>query len=110
MAKKPKKIRPEAAAYGRNLRAELDRQGLGIRTLARMIDPTSIEHRRRWLNKVLKGEHLPNEANRERVAEALGVAHDALDPAEDEEEDVESRLYNDLRALIRKAVQEEVAA
>lgn len=60
------------------LRAEIDeRPGWGIRTLARRMNPEEPEVARRALNRYLYEGSNPTEANRDLIAEALGV-----DPSE----------------------------
>ena len=55
------------------LRAELDERGLGVRTLARQMNPDEPEVPRRMLNRILYEGSYPSEANRDLLAEALDV-------------------------------------
>lgn len=55
------------------LRAELDEHGLGVRTLARRMNPSEPEVARRALNRYLYEGAYPSEANRDLIAEALDV-------------------------------------
>jgi hypothetical protein len=57
------------------LRTEIDaREGWGIRTLARRMNPEEPEIARRCLNRVLYEGADPSPANRALIAEGLGVA------------------------------------
>jgi lambda repressor-like predicted transcriptional regulator len=53
------------------LRAELDERGLGVRTLARKMNPGEPEIPRRMLNRILYEGSYPSEANRDLIAAAL---------------------------------------
>lgn len=74
------------------VRAEMNRQGLGARTLARRIvgpdaGVNELDNMRRSLRKWLLPKHSPSAANRDKVADALGIDRELLaepDPAEDE--------------------------
>ncbi len=80
----------QSRTFASKLRGELDRQGLGVRTLAKRIDPANPERTRRSLNKWLAGEHRPSAASRLAVAEALGVPSEVF--SEDDEEDASMPL------------------
>lgn len=67
------------------LRGQLDEQGLGIRTLAKKMNPADPEVPRRALNRVLYEGAMPSDANRRLIAVGLGVSPEEL-PSEDDEE------------------------
>jgi transcriptional regulator with XRE-family HTH domain len=75
--------------FAERLRREIDRQNLGVRTLARrMTDrPERVDVLRRQLSKYLRGDHQPSVETRHAIEEALGLEHDALADEEDEETD-----------------------
>lgn len=79
--------------------SELKRQGLGIRTLARRMDPEHPERARRNLNRWLHEGIRPSPANRIAVAVALGIREDEFSSDEDDEEDAE--LHAALAQLTR---------
>lgn len=86
---------------------ELKRQGMGIRTLARRLDPEQPERARRNLNRWIHEGIKPSPANRVAVAVALGVREDAFADDEDDEEDAEmlaalSELSRVLLARVRQ--------
>jgi transcriptional regulator with XRE-family HTH domain len=89
--------------FARQLREELSRQKLGIRTLARRMDPERPETARRSLYKWLGGEHLPSRASREAVAVALGLPEDHFS-ADDDEEDALEPLTRDILAALYDAI------
>jgi transcriptional regulator with XRE-family HTH domain len=65
-------------AFSRWLRQELDNRGLGVRELARALDPAYPERARRNLHRYLNGSVAPNPPMRKRIADALGLAVDDL--------------------------------
>jgi hypothetical protein len=89
--------------FAHKLRAELDRQDLGVRTLARKLsdDKHSLEIVRRRLNKYLRDGVVPTEATRHEIEAALGTDRDALNPDDDDDEDDEEAL---VRARLATAV------
>lgn len=62
-----------ARQFADAFRRELDRQKLGVRTLARQRDPGNLERERRNLHRWLSGQHLPVLAVRRELAVELGV-------------------------------------
>lgn len=97
--------------FSSKLRTELVKQNLGVRTLARRMDPGQPERARRSLNRWLNEGIKPSPANRVAVALALGVPEDSFADDDDEEEDAE--LYAALSQLTRvivSRVKEEAAA
>jgi len=98
--------------FAAKLRAELTRQDLGVRTLARRIDPTNVDRVRRQLNRWLKGTR-PSPENRERVEGALGIARGSLadeDDGDDPLRDALDGLYLVLKAGIPAAPDREPLA
>lgn len=59
------------------LRTQLDERGLGVRTLARKIDPQNPEAPRRAIYHYLRGS-TPTEAYLTAIAEAFGVSRDEI--------------------------------
>lgn len=59
------------------LRGQLKTQDLGVRTLARRIDPQNPDVPRRALNRYLAGAN-PQRENAERIALALGVPLESI--------------------------------
>lgn len=70
--------------FAQKLRAELVARGMGVRTLARALDPDHIERQRRNVNKWLRGT-VPTQSSRDAVTDALGLERGSLD--DDEEDD-----------------------
>lgn len=94
-------------SFSNKLRVELKRQGLGVRTLARKMDPSHPERARRSLNRWLNEGIKPSPANRVAVAVALGVDEAAFSDDADEDEDAEmlaalSELTRVLLARVRE--------
>lgn len=76
------------STFGAWLREELDRQGMGARTLARRIDPGHPERVRRTINRYLSGDTTrPSAPMRRAIADALGCRVADL-PRDDDEEPV----------------------
>lgn len=95
-------------SFSGKLRAELVRQGLGVRTLARKMDPAQPERARRSLNRWLNEGIKPSPANRVAVAVALGVSEDSFDAEDDDEEDAElHRALADLTRVLLARVRED---
>lgn len=69
--------RDKAAQYGEWLRAVLDSQGIGVRTLARRLNPANPEAIRANLYRYLRGTTHPLPATQARIAAALGLAPEA---------------------------------
>lgn len=101
-------------SFSNKLRTELTRQGLGVRTLARKMDPAKPERARRSLNRWLNEGIAPSPANRVAVAVALGVPEDSFSAEDDDEEDAElhqalADLTRVLLARVRSEAKEPVA-
>jgi transcriptional regulator with XRE-family HTH domain len=77
-------MRPRST-FGDQLRAELERQGLSIRKLARLMNPDKPEIARRSLAKWIAGTR-PSPASRVLVADALGVEVATFEDADDSED------------------------
>lgn len=77
-------MRPRSA-FGDQLRAELERQNLSIRKLARRMNPDKPEIARRALAKWIAGTR-PSPASRMLVADALGVAASTFEDSDDSED------------------------
>ncbi len=76
------------STFAEQLRTELNRRGLGVRTLARMIAPENVNSTRVLIHKWLREEHSPSAASRVAVARALGLPPEFfLDDDDDEEEE-----------------------
>lgn len=75
--------------FPRKVQTELKRQGIGIRTLARRMNPDHPEQARRNLNRWIHEGIKPSPPNRVAVAVALGVREDTFSSEEDEEDDAE---------------------
>lgn len=96
------------AGFSNKLRAELVRQGLGVRTLARKMDPAQPERARRSLNRWLNEGIKPSPANRVAVAVALGVPEESFSDDDDAEEDAElHRALADLTRVLLARVRED---
>lgn len=79
---------------------------MGVRTLARKINPAHPELPRRALNRYLHEGASPTRAYRELIADALGVTLDEVPDDDDEEAD----LSADLLAAIRDCAPTEAEA
>jgi len=60
---------------------------MGVRTLARKIDPVRLETVRRSLHKYLSGDAVPHRPMRVAIADALGVDREEFLADDDAEED-----------------------
>lgn len=80
-------------------------QKLGVRGLARRMDPQNIDRARRNLHRWLDEGIRPNRSSRREVAAALTLPEDEFDSDDDEESDPMADL---LRAL-RRVVQHEMS-
>lgn len=60
-------------AFAQWLEGQLRARDLGVRTLARMIDPERVNSVRTQLQKYLRAEVWPEDESRQRIAVALGV-------------------------------------
>jgi transcriptional regulator with XRE-family HTH domain len=92
--------------FGARLRAELDRQGISNRELARRLDPADPEGARRSIARWLAPRDravTPSRPNVAAIAAALGVQPEELQPEEDddEESDLAATLVHTLKALMR---------
>ena len=96
---------PRRSRFGQQVRHELDRQRMSIRTLARTLDPQKPEVARRNLARWIGGYNQPSRINRIAVAEALGLASESLLSDDDEEDDPLVALM----AALRRVVREELA-
>lgn len=106
-----------AVLYAALLRRELKRKGWGARTLAREMSlrgGSKLEAERRRVNKYLRGQHYPEEASREFIAECLGVEAREMSADEDDEESHRQmailrglHLLEDLEAALRAAIETE---
>jgi lambda repressor-like predicted transcriptional regulator len=74
------------STFGDQLRAELERQEMSIRKLARRMNPDNPGIARRSLHKWIAGTR-PSPASRLVVAEALGVEASTTFPDSDDSED-----------------------
>lgn len=72
-------------ALARWLRTQLDEQNLGVRTLAKKINPADPEVPRRTLNRILFEGAYPSDTNRAAIASALEIPSEEM-PSEDDEE------------------------
>lgn len=99
-------------SFAQKLRAHLNEHGIGVRTLARTIDPDNVEPVRRSLNKWLSGQHLPSAPSRQLVTAALGLEQGSLDSDDDEEADpltdalIDALMERLLRRLARQQTTE----
>jgi transcriptional regulator with XRE-family HTH domain len=91
--------------FGRNLRVELNRQGVSVRELARRMQPENPEAMRRNIARWVSPEPTavnPSRASVNAVASALGVAAESLLPDDDEEDAaVAALLYRAVREIVR---------
>lgn len=86
--------------FGDKLRAELDRQHLSVRKLARIMAPDHPEPMRRNLARWIGGYNKPSRIHRVMVAEALGVPVETFDE-DDEEDDIVASLVKAIRRVVR---------
>jgi transcriptional regulator with XRE-family HTH domain len=100
----------ERTPFGSRLRAELDRQRVSNRELARRLDPTDPEGARRSVARWLapKGRAVtPSAPNIAAIAAALGVRPEDLEPEEDEEEsDLAMRMLEMIREVVRTEIRQ----
>jgi transcriptional regulator with XRE-family HTH domain len=92
---------PRRTKFGDKVRAELDRQRISIRKLARDIDPARPEVARRNLARWIGGYNSPSRLSRIAVAEALGIPAEALLEDDDEEADPLVALMSAIRRVVR---------
>lgn len=94
--------------FGIRLRAELDRQHVSNRELARRLDPVDPERARRSIARWLAPRNravTPSRPNVVALATALGVRPEDLKPDEDDEEaDLSIQLAQVIGALVRAQV------
>lgn len=95
--------------FAKQLRAELTRQNVSIRSLAKRMNPEEPNVARRNVYRWLAGTSAPSPASREAVAQALGLPLDHF-ASDDEEEDALAALMTGLRALVREVAREGAAA
>lgn len=93
--------------FGEKLRAELGRQNISIRKLARQIDPNHPERARRNLSRWIAGTR-PTQGSRVLVAHALGVDASHFDEEDDEDESEMADLIHALMHRIDRKVEEEI--
>lgn len=88
---------------------EMSRRGWGLRTLARTLagddathEQVEVERRavRRWLTKGAN----PSQANRRRVAAALGLPEQMFDDADDEEESLSAILHREVELATQRGL------
>ena len=87
--------------FGDRLRRELDRTGVSIRGLSRRLDPKNPDAARRNLTRWIGGHNVPTPANRDAVADALGVDRSVFSEDEDEEAELVAALVATVRAVAR---------
>lgn len=105
--------------FAQKLRAELERRTaanitnggqVGARTVARLMVAANpdrdLEQSRRSVRRWLKGAHVPTQANRDEVTDALGMERGSLDP-DAEEEDPATMLEAILLRRLRQAQREQ---
>lgn len=96
--------------FGPKVFSELHRQNIGIRTLARKMDPKQPERARRNLNRWIHEGVKPSPANRVAVAVALGIDEGEF-ADEDDEEDAETLMaFGQLMRALDLRVDEKVKA
>ena len=66
-------ILPRDFTFADWLALELRKRGLGVRTLARKIDPDRIDTVRSQLQKYMRAQIWPEDAMRQKIADALGI-------------------------------------
>lgn len=103
-------------SFAQKLRSELARRTAaagtqqGARTVARAMVATNpgrdLEQTRASVRRWLKGTHVPTQANRDEVTDALGLERGALDP-DSEDEDAEAMLEAILNRRVRQAIREQ---
>lgn len=86
MSKSTAPVRP---AFHSTVKLEMSQRGWGIRTLAKALAGRAATHEqveieRRAVRRWLKGS-MPSQANRRRVAVALGLREETFDDAEEED-------------------------
>lgn len=83
----------------------------GARTVARAMAAANpgrdVEQTRAAVRRWLKGTHVPTQANRDEVTDALGMERGSLDP-DAEEEDAEAMLEAILIRRVRQATREQI--
>lgn len=98
-----------AAIFALELRRAIDRNGISLRRLGKLTDPTEPERGRRRVQRHLSGRTNPTAASRRMYAEILEAPE--LDSSDDEEEsEVAADLMRRLRALMREVQREGAAA
>lgn len=103
--------------FAQKLRSELARRTAaagsqqGARTVARAMVAANpardLEQTRASVRRWLKGTHVPTQANRDEVTDALGMTRGSLDP-DAEEEDAEAMLEAILLRRVRQATREQI--
>jgi transcriptional regulator with XRE-family HTH domain len=91
--------------FGDQLRAELDRQQLSVRKLARLMSPANPEPMRRNLARWIGGYNQPSRIHRVMVADALSVPLETFE--EDDEEADPVSLDEFLRLRVREMLLQE---
>lgn len=74
---------PTTSLFVERVRAEMRKQDLSIRALARKMDPENLNRARRNLHRWLDEGIVPGRASREELAVALGLPVDTFAPAKD---------------------------
>lgn len=92
--------------FGEKLRAELDRQQISIRKLARVMAPGSPEPMRRNLARWIGGYNQPSRIHRIMVADALGLPLETF-TEDDEEPEQPVSLDEYLRLKVRDVLRSE---
>lgn len=91
--------------FGRNLRAELDRQSISVRELSRRLNPSDPDSARRtiarWLTPLGEAAVKPSRASLLAVADALAVDPSELD---DEDDDAMAALTRAVERVVSETV------
>jgi transcriptional regulator with XRE-family HTH domain len=91
--------RHRALVFSALLHQEMNRQGVGVRELARRLNPDNPASAKRQLSKWRAGDHLPSRENRQTIARALNLPERFFEDADDEEEDA---LIREVASLVRR--------
>lgn len=88
------------SSFQEKLAAHLGAREMGFKTLARLIDPENVEQARRAVRRWAKGTHVPSQANRDAISDALGLERGSLDPDDEEESRMYAHLASQLRVVL----------